>query len=135
MFCWFEPCQPSLGTVGACHVRYYVLPCRATMLCRLEGLVLQEATAKAAAVNHASQLRKQADDLQDRLNAAVAAEHAARHELSVHKQQVRSDDIRVLLPGMDLFSICNWFSPFTGPCVAQKTLVETACLAFCACWH
>ncbi|KAL3131891.1 hypothetical protein ABBQ38_007597 [Trebouxia sp. C0009 RCD-2024] len=54
---------------------------------RLEGLVLQEATAKAAAVNHASQLRKQADDLQDRLNAAVAAEHAARHELSVHKQQ------------------------------------------------
>ncbi|KAL3131893.1 hypothetical protein ABBQ38_007599 [Trebouxia sp. C0009 RCD-2024] len=54
---------------------------------RLTQLAQQEGAAKAAAVNVASKLRAQVDDLQKRLESSLASEDATTHQLSVYKQQ------------------------------------------------
>ena len=65
-----------------------MVPCRL-----LEARFQEETAAKVVAINLASQMREQADDLRSRLEASVAAEDAAKRELSVYKQQVSAGNI------------------------------------------
>lgn len=85
------------------------------MSCRLAGLVQQEGAARTAAGTLSSQLREQLDDLQNRLDASVAAEDISTRKLRVYKQQVSQSTLWTLLPGVDLLSI-RIHSSFTQQC-------------------